>query len=455
MSESTTQPPHDLDAEKSVLGSCLCDTRVIDDVALVIRGEMFYGEQNRLIWNAIAAMQNQNKSIDTVTVAHHLSEQGTLGDVGGPAYLVDVLNTVPHAAHWDTYSEIVKGHWLRRQGIHAANLMHRAMRDPTESADQAMASVEKIMSDLIEGRGEGERCEDISSILFSVFDHLGEEREAGLLSGISQFDELTDGFRGNELIILAARPSVGKTALALNFVRNWCRNDNSVLLISAEQSKMEIVERLLSLQMNVSMHDLRDRKTDPHDESMCAGQLSEWKLFISDQASPSILSIESQARLFKRRHDLKAIVVDYLQLVTPADVRQPREQQVATISKQFKAIAKSLNIPVLVLAQLNRDVESRGGEGLNKGRPRMSDLRESGSIEQDADKVLLMWRPFKDDPDHEDHTLTMVDVAKNRNGPVGTIKLGFNAKSFHFGAHFSRSEMEPAYTSARWTDDDF
>jgi len=427
--------PNNESAELSLIGSCLLDSRHIDDVAVIVRPEMFYQAACRNVWAAIVQLQNANQFIDVVTVAHKMSENKTLGvDGADAAFLNKALETVPVASHWKYYADIVQGDWLRREGVYAAQKMQMAIADESISAAESIAQLEESLTGLIESTNRGTECQSIGEVLLDVFDNIGKPREKGLKCGISKLDELTDGFRGNELIILAARPSVGKTALSLNFMHRWLKDGQSVLFVSAEQSKIEIAERLLSLHMSVSMHDLREGNADQTSLVACGNEMATWQLVIDDQANPNIMRVESISRRFKRTSKIAAIVVDYLQLIEPSDAKLPREQQVAGITKRLKGLAKTLGVPVVVLAQLNRSVESRGSEGTEEfGRPRLSDLRESGSIEQDADKVLFMWRPFRDDVEHPSHNLTMLDVAKNRNGPIGKVKLGFNAANFHFG----------------------
>lgn len=427
--------PHNDDAELSLIGSCLLDSRHIDDAAVIVRPEMFYQAACRNVWNAMLQLQNANKFIDVVTVAHKMEENQTLNvDGSDVGFLGRAMETVPVASHWKYYADIIQGHWLRREGLYAAQAMQQAIADKTITAAESISKLEKSLTNLIESTNGNRDCQSISEVLLDVFDQIGEPREDGLKCGISALDEITDGFRPNELIILAARPSVGKTALCLNFIQSWCKGGASVLLASAEQSKLEIAERMLSLNACVSMHDLRQGNVDELSLGASSNAMAAWKLVIDDQANPSILHVESVSRMYRRKTSIDAIVIDYLQLIEPSDARLPREQQVASITKKLKGLAKTLSVPVIVLAQLNRSVESRGSEGSEDfGRPRLSDLRESGSIEQDADKVLFMWRPYRDDVDHPQHALTMLEVAKNRNGPIGKVKLGFNASSFQFG----------------------
>lgn len=455
MSSKQQLPPHDVESEKCVLGSCFFDQRCIDDVALLVRAEMFYFHANQRIWAAIYKLHNDSKGVDVVTVAKYLESTGELNDVGGATYLADVMATVPHAAHAEYYAEIVRDKWLRRMMHASAGDMQRHASDLTTSTDEAISQCETVMTDLIESTDKANGCQDIGEILMDVVESFESEPVEGLKSGITVLDEIMNGFRPGELIILAARPSVGKTALAINFAKAWCQSEHAVLFVSAEQSKLEICERILSLTACVSMADLRSHNVDALTLSMYQNEIHGWKMAIDDRPNPPIINIESTARLLKRKRGIEAIIVDYLQLIEPSQRSNSREQDVAGITRKLKGLAKSLGIPVVVLAQLNRSVESRTADGVNNGRPRLSDLRESGSIEQDADKVLFVWKPYRDEPDHVARDLTMVEVAKNRNGPVGMVKLLCEPKYFRFGEYVEGYAESQSAIPATWSGSDF
>lgn len=429
---NSTAVLRDTDAERSLVACAMLDPRLIDEILLTVRAEMIFESASREVFATCLELHLANKFIDPVSIQRELKKKKLLDEVGGVQFIMTLMETVPHTAHWSYYADAVKIDWMRRQALQAGERIVRAMSDPACDPEAAIASADRSMVELIESLDSGSQdASDVKSILFNLEDawQKGDEATKGIPAHTANLTEIVGGFGAGNMIIVAARPSVGKTAFALNLMAHWSGQGLSGLMISAEQSKLEIAERLLAIEVGASLRDMREGRVDDLRLNAAKSDMSEWKLIIDDRGGPSITQVESMARLFKRKVDIHFLVVDYLQLITPADRKVPREQQVAENSSRLKALAKSLGIPVIVLAQLNRQLESRDTK-----RPRMSDLRESGSIEQDADKVILLWRQFMDSVEvtADQKREAVAIVAKNRQGPVGDANMVYLAESFRF-----------------------
>ncbi|MBI2805591.1 MAG: replicative DNA helicase [Planctomycetes bacterium] len=429
-------PPHNRDAERSLLGSMLRDNLIIPEAVNLVKAEHFYVFGHQKIYEAITKLNDDDgKPADIVTVAEWLSQAKLMDDVGGHGYLIELFDAAPSAAHYRQYAEIIREKAIVRNLIHACTDLQAEAYDqalkPTELLDSAERRILEIAEMGI--TGDTVTLHDAIQEAWHRLDQRkkkGENEFSGIPTGFLDLDNLTAGFQNNELIVLAARPSVGKTAFALNIARHVVVEEGlPVLFVSLEQARVELAERLLCCQARVDSHRLRrghlgaDDIDKIHD---AGGILSESKLFIDDTPGQSMLRIAANARRLKKRHDLRLVIIDYLQLIDPDDRRESRQEQVAGISRRLKFLARELKVPVVALAQVNRSSEDRQDH-----RPRLSDLRESGAIEQDADTVMMLHRPDYHEPGQQEGLVEVI-VAKQRNGPTGDVSLMYVKQYMRF-----------------------
>lgn len=428
-------PPQDLEAERCVLGSILADVDVLDDVLQYVGPRQFYSDAHRQMFEAIHAMYESGiRGIDAVTLGHELEKRGILAEIGGPAAILTVMQAVPHAAHAEYYAKIVREKYLQRSLIAACTESLREAYHGRDHAEEIIARAERRIYDVAEDQTGLDRIE-IGEILNATFDRIFHRMDqegsiSGIPTGFHGLDDVTSGFQASELLILAARPSMGKTALVCNFALAVAEGGRGVLMFSLEQSRLELAERLLCIHGKLDGHKLRQGELDEFEQHSlieAANQLRELKLFIDDTAGRTMSQIAAIARRLKRRRGLGLIVIDYLQLIEPEDKNVPREQQISSITRRLKFLAKDLEVPVIALAQLNRSVEQREDK-----RPRLADLRESGAIEQDADIVMFLHRPEAYDPEDRPGEADLI-VAKNRHGPIGTVPLVWLRTMMRFG----------------------
>lgn len=430
-----TLPPQNLEAERSVLGSLLFSSEAFDEVIQHIQSRCFYTDAHRRIFQCIHDMYEKGvRALDVVTLAHELQKQGDFEEIGGAAYLNEIMGSVPHAAHAEYYAKIVRDAWLQRSLIDACTDSLREAYHGSDDVEEILAKAEKRIFGIVEQQENIDKI-DISNILDATFQRIFERMDqegtvSGLHTGFNDLDDYTSGFQPSELIVLAARPSMGKTALVCNFAMAVSKAQRGVLLFSLEQSKIELAERLLCIQAKISGHKLRQGELDEFEQSMlmeAADEMRKTHVFIDDQSGRTMSQISAIARRLKRRATLDIVIIDYLQLIETEDKAMPREQQIASITRRLKFLAKDLNIPVIALAQLNRGVEQREDK-----RPRLSDLRESGAIEQDADIVMFLHRPEAYDPEDRPGEADLI-IAKNRSGPIGTVELTWLREMLKFG----------------------
>ncbi len=431
MSEQGSErlPPQNRDAERSVLGSMLRDNKIIDDVFQILQSEdFFYTDAHRKIFKGIKALYaGKNNPADLVTLAEWLKQQKFLEDVGGLTYLADLWDAAPTAANAEYYARIVRDKALLRTLIHTSTEILRDCYEQSSPADELIGGAERKIFEIAELGITGETV-TLQKALDETYNRidarlLHKQSISGISTGFIDLDNLTAGLQNSELVILAARPSVGKTSFALNVVRHVTVEEQAtVFFVSLEQSRIELTERLLCSHARVDSHKLRKGHLngDDMDKLIQAGDnLRQAKLFIDDSPGQGMLRIAANARRLKLRHGLKLVVIDYLQLIEPDNRRDPRQEQVAQISRRLKFLARELNIPVMSLAQVNRSSEDRQDH-----RPRLSDLRESGSIEQDADTVMLLHRPELHEPGQHEGVIEVI-IAKQRNGPTGEVTLTY------------------------------
>jgi replicative DNA helicase len=427
-------PPQNLEAERCVLGSMLRDNYVINDVVQIVQSEYFYYDAHQKIFRAIVESYDAGKKVDIVILADVLQQRKQIEDVGGYAYLGELWEAAPTAANAEYYASIVREKGITRALIHATTEILRDSYDQNQPADELLGSAEKKILDIAE-RGLTGHTITLIEALKEAYDRIDVRMKrkdpdalSGIPTGFVDLDHLTAGLQNSELVILAARPSIGKTSMGLNIVRHVAVEERlPVFFISLEQSRIEITERLLSAQARVDSFKLRKGHLGGEDmqklvwagDQLRGTRESPVKLFIDDTPSQGMLRIAANARRLKLREGIRLVVIDYLQLIEPENRRDPRQEQVAQISRRLKFLARELNVPVIALAQVNRASEDRQDH-----RPRLSDLRESGSLEQDADTVLILHRPNKDQGGPEDNVLDVI-VAKQRNGPTGEVTLTY------------------------------
>ncbi len=426
------QPPCNLDAERGVLGSILLLPIVCDEVALILRAEDFYDESNRTLYAQLQTMHDEGRRIDTTLLVERLKSAGQYERIGGAAYLAEVLQSVPTAANATHYAEIVKNKSTLRALIHTSTDILRDAYDETREAREMLSQAEQKIFAILDQRGAG-AIMNVRDILQDAMVRIDarmkhEHAIGGIETGFRDFDALTGGLHNSELIVLAARPSMGKTAMALNIAEHaTLQTGTATLLVSLEMSSVELADRMLCSLAEVNGQRLRNGTISNDDRRKLvekAAEMSQAPLFVDDTPSRTITEIAAAARRLKRKVGLGLVIVDYLQLIEPDNQRDPRQEQVARIARRLKGLARELKVPVLCLAQLNRQAEAT-----RDNKPRLSHLRESGAIEQDADVVMFIHREEYYQSNDEDRAkvagLAELIIAKQRNGPTGDVKLAW------------------------------
>lgn len=425
-------PPHNLEAEQGVLGSILLDNEILHEVIPIVRFDDFYRDAHQIIFRAIVNLYDRGHGIDAITLSEELTQRGEFERAGGDDTIAEILNSVPHAANGKYHAEIVRQKSIIRQLILGSAEIIQDGYSANFSADDLLQLAERKIYSISEGNTTANTIE-LREILGVALDRISARAESnqpitGLSTRFPDLDHLTCGFQPGQLIILAARPSMGKTALALNFCEHAITEHEParpVMFVSLEMGRVELAERLLCSRAKVDGHKLRTGQKLMHPEMTVLGnvldQMRQTPMFIDDSPTRTMLQITANARRLKMRNDIGLIVVDYIQLIEPeaSEARESRQEQIAKISRRLKTLSKEIEVPVIALSQLNRAVESREDR-----RPRMADLRESGAIEQDADVVLLLHRPEYYDPNDQPGIAEAI-IAKNRNGATGSVKLAF------------------------------
>ena len=452
------QPPLDPAAEQGVLGSILLKPDVIDDVILVLRPGDFYSDANRLLYENLSEMHDEGKKIDSTLLVDRLRQAGAFDKIGGAAYLAEVGQSVPNAAHAVYYANIVQEKSTYRSLIQVSTeILQDAYQQGLDSRALLSQSEQKIFS-IVDSRGASS-VNSINDILHRAMDRVearmsGSNTEGAVETGFTGFDELCGGLHNSELSILAARPSMGKTALAMNITENIAmRGEQPVLFVSLEMSSMELADRLLCSAARVNSRRLRNGTLSMDDRQRLvekAGQVSQARLFVDDSPSRTVSEVAAAARrILRREGSLGLIVIDYLQLIEPDNSRDPRQEQVARIARRLKGLARDLDVPVLCLAQLNRQAEDSRDH-----RPRLSHLRESGAIEQDADVVMFIHREeyYHHGEDKQQYLgQAEVIISKQRNGPVGDVELVWEKEFTRF--HDKAPERMQAFDNYNETAD--
>ena len=415
-----------------LLASMMLDKDMIGQVVQIVDREAFYQADHQIIFDIIVKLYEQNRPIDGVIVREELAKRQLLEEIGGLPYLAQILNTIPSSAHGAHYAGIVREKSLLRQLIAASNNILRDAYAPHEQADLVVDKAEKQIFEIAQKKVGGAMV-PLESVLHEVFEMIENRGQRGLETGFFDLDDMLNGLQNGEMIIVAARPSMGKTAFAMNLVEGIAAERSiPCAVFSLEMSKQQLAQRMLCSRGKIDSHKLRRGMLQSHEYAHLAnvvGQLAKAPVWVDDSAGLTILDLRAKARRLKLQHDIKCIMIDYMQLMDNPGP-DSRQQQISEISRAIKAVAREINVPVIALSQLNRQAEGRDGH-----RPRMSDLRESGSIEQDADVIMLLHREDyyrMSDPDFQPDNIAEVIIAKQRNGPTGTVKLTFLNKTTRF-----------------------
>lgn len=435
-------PPQALDLEEAVLGAIMVEKDAVISILDVLKPESFYKESHQTIFRTIIDLSTRLEPIDLLTVSEELRRKNLIEEIGGPVYLAQLTSKVGSAAHLEFHAKIIAQKYIQRELIRVSSDIQNRAFDDTIDVDDLLDYSEMELFKVAEGNIKRETAQ-INMLVKQALKNIEEagKREDGLSgvpSGFTDLDRMTSGWQRSDLVIVAARPSMGKTAFVLSMARQMAvEHKTPVAFFSLEMSNIQLVNRLIVSESGLSSEKIRNGRLDPHEWTQLVVKikdLTDAKIFIDDTPALSIFEFRAKCRRLKAQYDIGIIVIDYLQLMTgPTETKGNREQEVSTISRSLKAIAKELNVPIIALSQLNRSVETRGG---NK-RPQLSDLRESGAIEQDADVVIFIHRPeyYGFTEDEEGNSLlglAEIILAKHRNGAVGDIKLRFQKEMARF-----------------------
>ncbi len=437
----TRIPPHSLEAEISVLGSMMLDKNAVAKTLEILTVESFYNEAHKIIFEAMVKMYEKGMTIDFLTLIEELKSRGKLDTIGGVLYLTEINSRIPTSVFVEQHSRIIQEKFFKRALINtAATILERAYDDSSDALEE-IDKAERNIFEIAEHRLKKSYTDlkQLAYDTYSLIEKLSQRDQkdvSGVASGLKDLDIQTGGFQKSDLIIIAARPSMGKTALALSMARNMAVVfEKPVAFFSIEMASVQLMIRLLSSEARIDQQRMRIGKINEDEKReiiRSLGKLSNTPIYIDDSANLGILELRAKCRRLKSEHNIEAVFVDYLQLISSPKA-ESREREISIISSSLKQIAKELEIPVIALAQLNRSVETRTGSK----RPMLSDLRESGSIEQDADVVIFVNRPefygqklYEDDVPTEG-TAELI-IGKQRNGPTGTVRVGFQKNYARF-----------------------
>ncbi|MFA6078718.1 MAG: replicative DNA helicase [Candidatus Omnitrophota bacterium] len=435
--------PQNLEAETAVLGSMLLDREAISYAIEILDPSFFYKDSNKKIYSAMTKLYDDNKAVDLITLMEELRKTNSLDEVGGPSAITAIASSVPTAANITHYAKIVKEKGVLRNLINSATQIVSECYDPSQEVDYLLDKAERIIFDISSKKVESRitLLKDVIKNSIETIDNLYQRKEhvTGLSTGYRDLDIKTAGLQPSDLIIVAGRPSMGKSAFASCIVEHiGVVEKKPVAFFSLEMSKEQLVQRTLCSHAKVDAHKVRTgflSQTDWPKLVTAAGKLSEAPIFIDDTPGISVMELRAKARRLKAQHDIKLIVLDYLQLMQGHVKADSRQQEISEISRSLKALARELNVPLIAISQLSRAVESR-----EHHKPQLSDLRESGAIEQDADVVILLMREEYYNPTEENRGLAKVNIAKQRNGPVGEFDLAFIKEFVRFENLATRTE---------------
>jgi replicative DNA helicase len=439
--------PHSREAEEAVIGSVMINPEAYYDVAEFLQAEDYYIHRHRWIWEAFNRLHERRTPIDILTVTEELDQMGYLGEVGGSAYLTALITNVPTSLHATAYGHIVEESAIRRRMLEAANKVVKAAYEEEVTIDTAIESAEKAVFGVSERRLSSD-LQPIQEVLSEYFDRVGDlanraDDTYGVPTNFKDLDNLLGGLQPSDLLIIAGRPGQGKTSFMLSIAKNAARVHNKhIAVFSMEMSNEQLVQRLISQETGIDAQRLRLGKLEDNEWDLFAEAveaLGQTHIFLDDTPSISPTQMRAKCRRLHLEHRLDLVVVDYLQLMQSDYRTDNRVQEVSYISRNLKALARELNVPVLSAAQLSRAVEQRSDK-----RPVLSDLRESGSLEQDADIVMFIYREDKDNPESVMKNVAEILVSKHRNGPTGSVQLVFREELAQFvdAATFQFNEME-------------
>jgi len=437
-------PPQSLDAEMAVLGSMLLDRDAVSRAVEFLKDEScFYKEANRKIYSAIVKLYDENKGVDLITLTEELRRMNALDEVGGPGYLTGLTSSVPTSANIMYYAKIIREKMLLRKLINASTQIATDCYDSGQDVDTLVDRAEQIIFEVSSKKVEARftHLRDIIKDSIETIDKLYQRKEniTGVPTGFRDLDIKTAGLQYSDLIVMAGRPSMGKSALATSIVEHAGVIEKiPVAFFSLEMSKEQLVQRMLCSHARVDAHKVRTgflSQADWPKLVSAAGKLSEAPIFIDDSPGITVLELRAKARRLKAQHDIKLVVLDYLQLMQGTAGIENRQQEISEISRSLKALARELNVPLIAISQLSRAVEQRSDH-----RPQLSDLRESGAIEQDADLVILLLREEYYNPTEDNKGIAEVIIAKQRNGPVGSLNLAFLGEYMRFENMTSRAD---------------
>ena len=447
-------PPQALDLEEAVLGAMMLEKSAVDDVIDIVKMESFYKEAHQNIFEAITKLFQNNEPIDILTVTQQLKKDDQLASVGGAYYISQLTNRVASTANVEYHARIVSQKHLLRELIRISNTTIKGAYDDTSDVFELLDFTETQLFGLAEGhlKRSSEKMHDLIYQAIQQIEEAGKKEGgvSGVETGFRDLDQITAGFQPADMVVIAARPGMGKTAFVLSMARNTAVEfGKGVAVFSLEMSAVQLINRLIASETGLSAEKLKKGNLEQHEwEQLNAkiSKLSEAPLFIDDTPALSVFELRAKCRRLKNQHDIQMIVIDYLQLMTTGGNDGNREQEISTISRSIKSIAKELNVPIIALSQLSRAVETRGGEK----RPMLSDLRESGAIEQDADMVMFIYRPayygiMEDEDGAPTDDLGELIVAKHRNGSLDTVKMKFIP---HLAKFTNREEYGDAGLSA-------
>lgn len=420
--------PANIEAERSVLGALLLNDEKVGTVAEIIRPSDFYSPAHQMVFQAIIDLSQQSKRVDLVTLQDELTKRDKLETIGGIVYLVSLQEDIPAIGLIEQHAKIVKEKSILRELISSATgIITNCYSQDEKNIELVLDEAEKTVFEISNKRTK-QSFVQIDIWLKKTFQHLSDIKShskgvTGIAAGFKQLDQMTSGFQNGDLVILAGRPSMGKTAIALSLLSNAARSGTCIGFFSLEMSAEQLTLRMLSSESGIAHHHIRNASISSEEWvelTNVAAQLAEKKVFIDDSAMLSMIDLRAKARKLKVDHNLQMLVIDYLQLIHSGQRHENRHQEVSAISRSLKALAKELSIPIIALSQLSRAVDSR----MDK-RPMLSDLRESGAIEQDADVIMFLYRDVVYNPDTENPELAELIVGKQRNGPTGTVLLNF------------------------------
>ena len=425
---SSRVPPHNLEAEESVLGACMLSREAIAAVLEIIGDGDFYRPANGEIFLAVLDLFGKGEPVDAVTLADELKRRGTLEDLGGKAYLHTLLQTVPSPGSASHYADIVRDHALLRRLIEASQQISDIAYSVPEDIERAVDQSEDLVYQVAQRRttGDFQALKDLLTENMEMVEQLYERGSSitGLPTGFTELDEITAGLQNSNLIIIAARPAMGKSSMAVSIAQYAAVAEQvPVVIFSLEMSKMELVQRLMCAEARVDSNRLRRGNLQDSDWpklSHALGRLAEAPIYIDDTANVTIMEMRAKCRRLKAKHGLGLVIVDYLQLMQPLKRTDNRVQEVADISRSLKILARELELPVIAVSQLSRNLEHRTDK-----RPVLADLRDSGALEQDADLVVFIYRDEVYNSDTDQKGIAEIHVAKHRNGPTGKIDLAF------------------------------